>query len=110
MFHAELKILLKVVAKRRNATGIVEIIRLEAGEDHFIFVAVPNKRAENGVRFAEFVEEIKSQCDVFRRAEHRIAKNDINEPLTEFALWNPGAGIVRPDERIGFGELGFALI
>src|SRR4029434_236855 len=79
-------------------------------KDDLILMATPFERAKNDVSFAELLEEIKSQRDILRRVEHRIAERDVDESLAEVRYGNRGLGIIGPRRRIGIGELCFALI
>ena len=62
------------------------------------------------MRIAKLLEEIKRDSHILRRAEHWIAKGDVNQSLAEFVPRNPCAGIAWPNERVRIRELRFALI
>src|ERR1051325_5829867 len=76
VFHAELKILFKLIGQWSDTAGVIKIIWFEAGEDDFVFMAVPNERAKDGMGFAELFEEVEGDGDIFGRAEHWVAKGD----------------------------------
>src|SRR5207248_2335589 len=88
MFYAEFEVLSDLLSQRNDAARVVEIIRLEAREDDFVFVPIPVERAQYGVGFTQLLEEIESQRHIFRRAQEWIAKRNIDKALTEVALWN----------------------
>src|ERR1051325_5290094 len=110
VFHAELKILFKLIGQWSDTAGVIKIIWFEAGEDDFVFMAVPNERAKDGMGFAELFEEVEGDGDIFGRAEHWVAKGDVDDALAKFGLGNSVWRVAGPDERVGIGEFSFALI